>query len=338
MIKNLTATPGRKNSSIGQLVAVVSIGILLGVNGCRTASGATEGQYQGVVEIEETVLGFELGGRVRELTVKEGDLVKAGQKLGALDDSLARATEVARSAEVSAAEAQVKLLQQGARPMEIRAAASRVEAAKAVETQLSRNVERLQALLTTGSIAQANVDDADSQLQRAIAERTAAEHVLDNLKAGSRSAEVTGAKARAEAAMGLLKLEQVRLAKHALESPIAGRVLDVHAEEGEVLGAGAAVITLGRSQEPYVDIFVPQAKMGGVRVGQPATVHIDAQKTTAYSGRVTWVGRRTEFTPRYLFSEKERNTLVLRVRVTLEDPKELLVSGAPAFVTLGATP
>jgi hypothetical protein len=43
---------------------------------------------------------------------------------------------------------------------------------------------------------------------------------------------------------------------------------------------------------------------------------------------------RTEFTPRYLFSEGERENLVLRVRVRIEDPKRELHGGVPAFVTL----
>jgi hypothetical protein len=44
------------------------------------------------------------------------------------------------------------------------------------------------------------------------------------------------------------------------------------------------------------------------------------------------VGRNLEFTPRYLFSEKERSNLVVRVRVRVEDPRHLLRAGVPAFV------
>jgi HlyD family secretion protein len=319
----------------GLRAALLALGLGAALAGCNAANGTEAATFQGVVEIEETVLAFELGGRVQEVTVKEGDKVAVGQRIASLDDSLSKATEVARLAEVNVAEAQVQLLRQGARPLEIRAADSRVEAAKAVESQLAKNVERLHALLQNGAISQAAVDDAESQLQRAIAERTAAEHVLDNLKAGSRAQEIKGAKARTDAAVGALELERVRMRKHVLNSPLDGRVLDVHVEPGEVIGTGAAVATIGRSREPYVDVFVPQSKMGNVKVGTPARVRIDALKT-ALNGKVTWVGRRTEFTPRYLFSENERSTLVLRVRVTFDDPKEELVSGVPAFVSLGA--
>jgi hypothetical protein len=44
------------------------------------------------------------------------------------------------------------------------------------------------------------------------------------------------------------------------------------------------------------------------------------------------VRRRTEFTPRYLFSESERGNLVIRVRVRLDDSRRLLHAGLPVFV------
>ena len=45
------------------------------------------------------------------------------------------------------------------------------------------------------------------------------------------------------------------------------------------------------------------------------------------------VGRKTEFTPRFIFSERERPNLVVRIRVRIEDPEERLHAGVPAFVT-----
>jgi hypothetical protein len=50
------------------------------------------------------------------------------------------------------------------------------------------------------------------------------------------------------------------------------------------------------------------------------------------------VGRTLEFTPRYLFSEKERPNLVVRVRIALEDPAEKLHAGVPAFAVFAPAP
>jgi len=67
--------------------------------------------------------------------------------------------------------------------------------------------------------------------------------------------------------------------------------------------------------------------------GAPARVRTDA-RPEPLSGRVEAIGRRVEFTPRYLFSERERPNLVVRVRVRVEDPEGRLHAGVPAFVEL----
>ena len=73
------------------------------------------------------------------------------------------------------------------------------------------------------------------------------------------------------------------------------------------------------TKHPYADIFVPQEEIGGLRVAAPARVVVDAS-SQSYGARVEDIGRRTEFTPRYLFSERERSQLVVRVRVRIDDP------------------
>jgi hypothetical protein len=60
-------------------------------------------------------------------------------------------------------------------------------------------------------------------------------------------------------------------------------------------------------------------------------VRVDA-RPDALPGRVEAIARRLEFTPRYLFSERERPNLVVRVRVRIDDPKHELTAGVPARV------
>jgi HlyD family secretion protein len=107
----------------------------------------------------------------------------------------------------------------------------------------------------------------------------------------------------------------------------------VNYEQGEVVSPAAPVITLADAQHPYVDVFVPEAQISRVFLGEGARVKVDAL-SHELGGKVEHIARRTEFTPRYLFSEKERSTLVVRVRVRIEDPKEELRAGVPAFVHL----
>jgi HlyD family secretion protein len=302
-------------------------------SGCRVAHGAELTALQGVVELEETPIGFELGGRLTQLLVKEGDVVEVGAVLARIDDTLERSSRVARESEAQVAKQQASAVKAGARGEEVRSLASRVAAAKATEDLLQKQATRQRTLLEKGVIAAAAVDDIEGQLARATAEREALEHSLKLLRQGARQEDVSVAEARAQAALAVLELNDARLVRHELKSPIRGTVLDVNFEQGEVVGAGSPVFTLADTHQPYVDVFVPQAQISRVKVGQGARIKVDAL-SAELGGKVEHIARRTEFTPRYLFSERERSTLVVRVRVRIDDPKEQMRAGAPAFVRL----
>jgi HlyD family secretion protein len=302
---------------------------------CENRPIRAEDHLQGVVELDERTLALEVGGRVETVRVRRGDQVVAGQVLLALDDELLETARSAREAEAHAASAQTDLLQAGTRPEEIRSMAAQVKSARASEQNLARTLERERALLDKGVSTRAAVDDLQSRLDAARANRQSLDHKLAALRRGARPEEIEVASARALAADKSAKLEQKRVDRHVLRAPIAGTVLDVHVDKGEVVGAGTPVVTLGDTQRPYVDVFVPIEKLDGVQVGTKGTLRVDGADR-AFPGRVDWISRKTEFTPRFLFSERERPNLVVRVRLVIEDPEQRLHAGIPAFATLDA--
>lgn len=302
---------------------------------CARGASRAPREYQGVLELHERVLGFEVGGRVRELRVKRGDRVETGQVLAALDDAMERPQRDARAAEAQAADAQLDLLRAGARGEDIRAAQAQLRGAQAAEETARDSLERTRKLVAERTVPPAQLEQSQGQYDRAVAERQAAEARLQALLAGARSQELRAALARSSQAHASLEAEETRLARFTLHAELAGAVLDTHVEPGEVVQTGAPVVTLGETRRPYVDVFVPQGELAGVQPGTPAQVRVDAE-AQSFSGAVESVGRTVEFTPRYLFSEKERPNLVVRVRIAVLDPQEKLHAGVPAFAAFEA--
>jgi len=292
------------------------------------------GAFQGVIEFDERDLGFEIGGRLTAVKVQRGAAVHAGQELATLDDTLERTAGEGRQAEASAAKAAAALVRAGSRPEEVRAMQAQLRAAEANESRLERSVTREKKLLQEGAIARASVDDLESMLHAATAERQSLEHRLRELQNGSRRQEIDRVEAQATVADQQAKLSHERVGRYALRALEDGVVVDVHADPNEVVAAGSPVCTVADTKHPYADIFVPQEEIGGLRVAAPARVVVDAS-SQSYGARVEDIGRRTEFTPRYLFSERERSQLVIRVRVRIDDPEQALHAGVPAFVTIG---
>lgn len=298
--------------------------------GCAALAEGPEA-FQGVVEHEEQRLGFESGGRLSGVAVARGDVVGPGQILATMDDTLARGAQASRSAEAQAAAAQAKVVRAGSRIEDRRVVEAQIRAARAKEQVLVRQRERERGLLSAGAIPAATYDELEAKAAAATAEREALEARLGELEKGARPEEIESVEARASAAQLAAELERSRVERLVLVAPRAGEVVELHADPGEVVGAGAPVVTVADTLHPYVEVFVPQARLAGLRLGAAASVKVDAQPS-ALPGVIERIGRRTEFTPRYLFSEKERAALVVRVRVRVEDPERLLYAGVPALV------
>jgi HlyD family secretion protein len=300
--------------------------------GCKSAKAGDAGAdpLQGVVEYDDRLLAFEVTGRVQAIAVERGQEVVADAPLVKLDDTLETPLRDLRAAELAAAEAQLRLLKAGARGEEIRASAAEVAALQSQEDILDKNLARQRTLFSQGALPQSTLDDTAAQLQSTSERRRAAQERLLALRNGARGDEIAAAVARVQGAQAALAAEQARLERYALRSPAAGSIIDRHVEVGEMVAPGSPAITLADISHPYVDVFVPQGRAHEIRIGDTMQVVVDGVRAPL-GGRIEHVFPKTEFTPRYLFSEGERPNLVVRMRVRVDDPEHVLHAGVPAF-------
>jgi HlyD family secretion protein len=305
-----------------------------GALGCsRLRATPNEELYQGVAELKERVLAFEVGGRIVTLRVHEGDRVKAGQLLGTIDGAVEEQARQARDLEAQAAEVQATLVKKGVRGEEIAVTRARLRGAQASEDLLKKQIERERELNRRGVTPDARVEEMEGQLSRLVAEREVLQSVLSEQQRGARPEERDMASVRAAAARASVTLDDLRLERRELRAPVDGVVLDVHAEVGEVTAPGAPVVTLADPDRIHADVFVPEGRLPGIEVGDRARLRADGI-SPELTGHVEHIARRTEFTPRYLFSDRERPNLVVRVKVRVDDPRGLLHAGVPVFVSL----
>jgi HlyD family secretion protein len=300
------------------------------VAGCSRASATPPG-FQGVLEFDDRVISFEVPGRVRQVAVRRGDVVSEGAVLAMLDDTLEQLTLKARKDDLAAAQADLALLEAGSRREDVSALAADVRAARTQEDLAAKNAERARNLSQTGAIGQAELDSAQADLERTTQQRRSLEQKLRALQEGARPQELERARARVESAAAAVSLEDERLVRHTLLAKVAGEVVDVTVEPGELAAVGTPAVTLADVRHPYVDVFVPQADLDGIQLGTRGQLRVDATPD-AFPGVVEYVSPETEFTPRFLFSEQERPHLVVRVRVRVDDPAQRLHAGVPAFV------
>jgi HlyD family secretion protein len=120
-------------------VFVALIGVFL--SSCHRTNPA-DSAYQGVVELDEWVLGFELTGRISSLGTVRGAAVDKGQRLAQLDATLEATTRAAREDDADAARAQLALLKAGSRAEDLRSVEAQVRAARATADTLAKSLAR----------------------------------------------------------------------------------------------------------------------------------------------------------------------------------------------------
>lgn len=303
--------------------------MLLALAACRRED-LTAGRYQGMIELEQTDLGFEVAGKLAELKVRPGQRLEAGAAIATLDATLDQGERAIRAQELAVARAELALVEAGARIEDVRAARAQLEAARASFEMLSRQVERERQLLRRGAVAGAHLDELEAQLAQSLAQRQTLEERVRLLSRGARTEELARAHARVAQAQDALALSDLRLAKRALTAPAAGTVLDTYLEPGEIVAAGAPVATLIDRHRPYADIFVPVADGPTLRVGDAMAVTVEGLPGEL-GGTIERVFPHAEFTPRYVYSPRERPNLMLRLRVRIDDREGKLAAGLPAY-------
>ncbi|MGQ9518364.1 MAG: HlyD family secretion protein, partial [Anaerolineae bacterium] len=119
-----------------------------------------------------------------------------------------------------------------------------------------------------------------------------------------------------------------------LRAPIAGIVSSVVVHKGESALAGAVLMTISDLAHVRLTIYVPEAELGRVYLGQPAEVRVDAYPGRVFAGRVTYIAAQAEFTPRSVQTKEERVNMVFAVKIALENPEGILKPGMPADAVL----
>jgi HlyD family secretion protein len=306
---------------------------LLFLLACHRSAPAPAG-YQGLVEYDDHVVSFEASGRVERVEVRRGDVVTAEQTVATLDDAVERLTVDSHRQDESAAQADFALLAAGSRREDIASRADDVRGAMTDEDLMRTSAERERTLYAEGAIAKAELDKAEADLAHAKSDRESLQERLAALRHGARPEELARARARLDQSKAQLSLEEELLARHALRAGTAGEVVDVATKPGELAAVGTPAVTIADTSHPYVDVFVPQGELDGFRPGAHAEVRVDATNAP-FQAAVEFVSPQTEFTPKFLFSDRERPHLVVRVRVRVADPDGRLHSGVPAFARIG---
>ena len=328
-----------------RLYAAGMAGLMLA--GCGSQPPASQVRVSGQVEATDVHVAAEIGGRILEMRVAEGDRVAAGDVVATIDVRDAELQIKRAQAEKATAEAQLRLLQAGARADEVRQADAQVDAAAAdvaardAEIRAAEvDLERFEALLKANAGARKARDDAQARVEvarerrRAADERTrAARSAAARVRSGTRREEVDVGRARVAAAEAQIALLEESIRDATVTAPVAGIVTQKLADAGEIVPRGAPIAVITDLDHAWANLFVPEPIVPRLKLGQAATVFTDAGGE-GLKGTVTFISPRAEFTPRNVQTAEERSKLVYRIKVSVDNRQGILKQGMPVDAEL----
>jgi HlyD family secretion protein len=252
----------------------------------------------GRIEADEIDIDTKFAGRIAEMLADEGDMVKAGQVVARMDTQ-----DLAASLRKS--QAQVQEAQQS-----LDEARAGVEQQKTQVTLAQQEFDRTNTLVARGFATNELLDQRRQALNGANAALNAA---------NDRVGEAERAR---DAATHDVELYRVNIADNTLVAPREGRLQYRIANIGEVLPAGGRVFTMLDVAYVYMDVYLPTAEAGKVKIGADARIVLDARPDLAIPARASFIATQAQFTPKTVETKDERDKLMFRVRVKI-DPERL---------------
>ncbi|MFT3907428.1 MAG: HlyD family secretion protein [Steroidobacteraceae bacterium] len=237
------------------------------------------------VTIAPKVLGY-----VAEVYVTDNEAVKAGQPLVRLDGrnydaalAQANATIAARKADIERGAAE--LLQQQAQIAQARA---NVEGAKASAAHASDEVKRYEPLVASGAESGERLAELRNALNQATATLAANSAALQaaERQPATTQAQIDQARAQLQAAQASADQAQLDAQDTTVRSTLDGRVGDRSVRVGQFVQPGTRMMTIVPVQDLYLTANFKETQIGAMRVGQPATLHVDALPGVALTGTI----------------------------------------------------
>lgn len=284
----------------------------------------------GNMEITEVDISFKLPGKVEKRLVDEGDIVQKGQLIAQLELNELVNERKARLAKVAGAEASYNEIESGSLPSEIVQSGARLEQAKADFNRIKEDYERQEALLRDEVISQKEFDLSRSLFLSAEANLKQAEESYGLLTSTIQEQRIQTAMAQVNEALAGLALADNRLEDATLLSPLEGWVISKNIEAGEVVAAGTPIVTVGNLEDIWFRAYVDETDLGKVKLNQKVQVRTDSYPDKVYEGKITFISKQAEFTPKNVETKKERVKLVYRIKVTLDNSALELRPGMPA--------
>lgn len=287
--QQLTPEAKKENRTLmgafGLIVVVVAAMAIAGFLFLNKPAEILEGQ----ADATAVRVSGKLPGRVVELYVHEGDMVKAGDTLVHIHSSVAEAKlEQARGME-TAAKAMNEKVDAGTRSQIIQSAYEMWQQAQAAVSITKKTYDRLQNLYSEGVMSEQKRDEAKAAYDASVAAAAAAKSQYELAKSGAQKEDKTSALAMVDVAKGGVSEVEALLEDQYLTAPCDGQVDVIYPNEGELVMLSAPIMSILKIDDKWVTFNVREEFLKDLTLGKEIEVMIPALDHKEVKAKIYYV-------------------------------------------------
>lgn len=273
--------------------------VLLAAVSCKNGNGVVTAS--GTFETDEVTVSSEVSGKLLSLSVMEGAEVRAAEVLGQVDSVSLYLTKLQLEQEIAALES--------SRPdTAAQLAVMRVQLENA-----RHELNRLSRLLESDAATRKQFDDTEASVAVLEKQILSTESSLRRSLAGI-EARIAGLKIQVEQTDDMLS-------RCRITSPVDGTVLSRYAHAGEMAAAGKPLFKVADLRHMFLRAYFTSGQLKDVSLGQDVIVTADfgGGNVREYPGKVAWISAKSEFTPKSIQTDNDRENLVYAVKIAVEN-------------------
>jgi len=269
----------------------------------------------GTFETDEVIVSSELTGKILSFKVEEGLSIPKDSVIGTIDaENLALQKEQVQASiealqeRTSDVTPQVKLLQE------------QLAVQRSQLDNLLKEKARTENLIKQDAATGKQLDDINAQIDVQKRQMDVTQQQINVQRNNINTQNRSVLSERKPLQKRVAQIED-QLSQSNIVNPLSGTVLAKYAEAGEMTAAGKALYKIADLGTMTLRAYITGSQLSTVKLNQPVKVLIDsgAKKYRAYSGTITWISDKAEFTPKTIQTKEERANLVYAIKVKVKN-------------------
>lgn len=287
--------------------------IITAITSCK--NGENNADASGTFEVDEVVVSSELSGKLISFNVEEGMIIPKDSVIGVVDaknislqQEQVEASIKALNDKTADVNPQVQLLQ------------NQLAVQQSQLNTLQHEKTRIENLLKADAATGKQLDDINAQIDVAHKQVAVTQQQV-NVQRSNVATQNRSVLSETDPLRKRVAQLQDQAQRANIINPVAGTVITRYAAQGEITSGGKALYKIADLSSLNLRAYITGVQLSQIKLGQTVKVLIGdgAKKYKEYSGTITWVSDKAEFTPKTIQTKEERANLVYAIKVKVKN-------------------